>query len=177
MTELRQQTESPTQTPALIRTGDTTGLQWCSDNATHYHKQILDLEFSKNFWLRFKEVLIIDQGLILDIGHRKSCKIMDGLFPDTRFTFQLRKVLGGLRVVAWRIIVSAPVPVPFLWTLNFGFQGLDQVLGIGLRLKNKVSLKQVQKYHKHHNHYHQYKTTYKVSKLSDHACVLLLPVK
>ena len=31
--------------------------------------------------------------------------------------------------VAFRIIVSAPVPVPFLWTLDFGF-------GTGLGLDN-----------------------------------------
>ena len=39
-------------------------------------------------------------------------------FPITRFTFQVRKVMGGW-VVDCRIILSAPVPVPFLWTLDF----------------------------------------------------------
>ena len=39
-------------------------------------------------------------------------------FPITRLPFQVRKVMGGW-VVARRIIVSVPVPVPFLWTLDF----------------------------------------------------------
>ena len=30
------------------------------------------------------------------------------------------KVMEGLILVAGRIIVSAPVPVPFLWTLELG---------------------------------------------------------
>ena len=41
-------------------------------------------------------------------------------FPETRLTFQERKVFGGGGgVVACRIIVSAPVAVPFFWTLDF----------------------------------------------------------
>ena len=40
-------------------------------------------------------------------------------FPETTLTFQVRKVMGGWVVVTCRIIVSAPVPVPFLWTLDF----------------------------------------------------------
>ena len=36
-------------------------------------------------------------------------------------TFQMRKVMGGGGCVACRIILSAPVPVPFLRTLDFGF--------------------------------------------------------
>ena len=42
---------------------------------------------------------------------------------------------GGGGVVACRIIVSAPVPVPFLWTLDLGFGtwiwDLDLGLGFG----------------------------------------------
>ena len=37
--------------------------------------------------------------------------------------------MGG--VVACRIIVSAPVPFPFLWTLDFRLLDLDLGLGIG----------------------------------------------
>ena len=38
---------------------------------------------------------------------------------------------GGGGVMACRIIVSAPVP--FLWTLDFGFETLDLDLGLKLR--------------------------------------------
>ena len=43
-------------------------------------------------------------------------------FPITRLTFQVRKVIDGWwgGVVPCRIILSAQVPVPFLWTLDFG---------------------------------------------------------
>ena len=56
-------------------------------------------------------------------------------FPITRFTFPVRKVMGG-GVVACRIKVSAPVPVPFLWTLDFGLGIwiLDLDLGLDLGL-------------------------------------------
>ena len=59
-------------------------------------------------------------------SHSRSLKVKEGQgrsFPITGFTFQVRKVIGevvGGVVVACRIIVSAPVPVPFLWTLDFG---------------------------------------------------------
>ena len=39
--------------------------------------------------------------------------------------FFLWVVGGGGGVVACRIMVSAPVLVPFLWTLDFGFETLD----------------------------------------------------
>ena len=47
--------------------------------------------------------------------------------------------MGGGGVVAFRIIVSAPVPIPFLWTLDLGFGSwiwdliwdLDLGLGFG----------------------------------------------
>ena len=43
-------------------------------------------------------------------------------FPIIRLTFQVREVMcGGSECVACRIIVSAPVPVPFLLTLDLGF--------------------------------------------------------
>ena len=69
-------------------------------------------------------------------GHGRSWKVMEGhgrSFPDTRLTFQVRKVIGGwtgrwlsvvttLFCVAFRTVVSdpAPVPVPILRTLDFG---------------------------------------------------------
>ena len=62
-------------------------------------------------------------------------------FPITRLTFQVRKVMGGWWggwPVVCRIILSAPVPVPFLWTLDFGFRtwiwDLDLGLGFGTGL-------------------------------------------
>ena len=54
-------------------------------------------------------------------------------FPITGSTFQVRKVIGGVGLwVACRIIVSAPVPVPFLLTLDFGFGTLTWDLDLGL---------------------------------------------
>ena len=64
-------------------------------------------------------------------GHGRSRKVKEGhgwSFPITRLTFQVRKVIGGVGggCVACRIIVSSPVPVPFLWTLDLGIGfGLD----------------------------------------------------
>ena len=55
-------------------------------------------------------------------GHGRSRKVKEGhgwSFPITGLTFKMRKVggvVGG--VVACKIIVSAPVPVPFLWSLT-----------------------------------------------------------
>ena len=72
--------------------------------------------------------------------HGRSRKVMEGhgwSFPITRFTFQVRKVrggVGGLVVVACRIIVSAPVPVPFLWTLGLGLGNWIWDLDLGLDL-------------------------------------------
>ena len=54
-------------------------------------------------------------------GQGRSGKVKEGhgwSFPITRLTIQLRKDIGGGGggggVVACKIIVSAPVPVPFL---------------------------------------------------------------
>ena len=66
-------------------------------------------------------------------------------FPITGLTFQVRKVggVGGVVLVACWIILSAPVPFLFLWTLDFGFctWNLDLALGLGfgtgLGLDNK----------------------------------------
>ena len=60
-------------------------------------------------------------------GHGRS-------FPDTRLTFQVRKVIGGVGgvVVVCRIILSAPVP--FLWTLYLGFGSWIWDLDLGLDL-------------------------------------------
>ena len=57
--------------------------------------------------------------------------VMDGLFPYTGLTFQVRKVMVG-GCVASRIIVSAPFPVPFLWTMEFGFGTWFWDLDLGL---------------------------------------------
>ena len=61
------------------------------------------------------------------------------LTPHTclQVNFKVRKVIGGVGgvVVACRIILSAPVPFPFLWTLDLGFGtwiwDLDLGLGFG----------------------------------------------
>ena len=55
--------------------------------------------------------------------HGRSRKFLED-FPITGLIFQVKKVIGEWVgwwswVVACRIIVSAPVPVPFLWTLDF----------------------------------------------------------
>ena len=56
---------------------------------------------------------------------------------------------GQGRVVACRIIVSAPVPVPFLWTLDFGLEfrtwifDLDLGLDLGLTILNNLKDKSV----------------------------------
>ena len=44
-------------------------------------------------------------------GHKRSLKVMEGQGRS-------RKVMDGL-------FPSAPVLVPFLWTLDFGFETLD----------------------------------------------------
>ena len=79
-------------------------------------------------------------------GQEMSRKVKEGhgwSFPITRLTFQVRKVRGGgVVVVACRIILSAPVPLLFLWTSDLGFGtwicDLDLGLGFGtgLRLDN-----------------------------------------
>ena len=62
-------------------------------------------------------------------GHRRS-------YPNARCVNNVRKVTGGGGgwVVACRIIVSAPVPVPFLWTLDLGFWTWILNLDFGLDL-------------------------------------------
>ena len=57
-------------------------------------------------------------------GHGRS-------FPDTRLTFQVRKVMGGGGWVACRNIV--PAPVPLLWTLDLDFEFETLELDLGLR--------------------------------------------
>ena len=54
-------------------------------------------------------------------------------FSITGLTFQVRKVIGGWGGgwVACRIILSAPVTFPFLWTLDFEFWIWDLNLGLG----------------------------------------------
>ena len=68
--------------------------------------------------------------------------VMDGLFPS----LEVKKVMGGgVVVVACRILVSAPVPVRFLWTLDFGFGtwiwDLDLGLALGLTILEHIYLK------------------------------------
>ena len=55
-------------------------------------------------------------------GHGRSWKVMEALFPITGLTFQVRKIVGEWwgGMVACKIKVSAPVLVPFLWTLDLG---------------------------------------------------------
>ena len=75
-------------------------------------------------------------------GHGRLRKVKEGhgwYFPVTGLTYQVRKLLvvgGGC--VACRIIVSVPVPDPFLWTLDFGIGtwilDLDFGLGFGTGL-------------------------------------------
>ena len=76
-------------------------------------------------------------------GQGRSWKVMEGhgcSFPITRLTFPVKTVRGGwwVVVVACRIIVSAPVPFLFFWTLDFGFGtwicDLDLGLGFGTGL-------------------------------------------
>ena len=58
-------------------------------------------------------------------GQWRSRKVMDGHFPSLDWHFRWEKL--GV-VVACRIILSTPVPFPFQWTLDFGFEtalGLD----------------------------------------------------
>ena len=69
----------------------------------------------------------LDNRHLIREGHGRSRKVKEGhgwSFPITGLTFQVRKVMcgwgggggGGVGgVMACRIIVSAPVPVPFLW--------------------------------------------------------------
>ena len=70
-------------------------------------------------------------------SHGRSRKVKEGhddhgwSFPITRLTFQVRKVRGdGGWVVACWIIMSAPVPFLFLWTLDLGFRIWDLDLGL-----------------------------------------------
>ena len=58
-------------------------------------------------------------------GYGRFRKVKEGhgwSSPINGLTFEVRKVIGGGVVVACRIILSAPVPFPFLWTLDFGFE-------------------------------------------------------
>ena len=63
--------------------------------------------------------------------------------PITGLTFQVRKVIGGGGWVACKIIVSAPVLVPFLWSLDFGFWtwiwDLDLGLDFGLTINPSIN--------------------------------------
>ena len=69
---------------------------------------------------------------------QRSKKVMEchgWSFPITGLTFQVRKVMGGVgECVACRIIVSDPVPVSFLWTLDLG-----PGFGTGLGLDNYIN--------------------------------------
>ena len=73
-------------------------------------------------------------------GHGRSKRVKVGhgwSFPITGLTFQVRKVVGGCGgCVACRIIVSVPVPDPFLWTLDFRLLTWIWDLDLGLGLDN-----------------------------------------
>ena len=66
-------------------------------------------------------------------GNGRSRKVKEGhvwSVPITGLTFHVRKVMGG-GVVACKIMLSAPVPVPFLCTLDFWIWDLDLGPGFG----------------------------------------------
>ena len=70
-------------------------------------------------------------------GHGRSREVKEGQawsFLINRLIFQVRKVMGG-GCVACRIIVSALVPVPFLWTRIW-----DLDLGLRFRLGSGTGL-------------------------------------
>ena len=61
-------------------------------------------------------------------GQGRSRKVNEGhgwSFPITGLTVWVRKVTGSGGGVACRIILSAPVPFLFLWTLDFNFLDLN----------------------------------------------------
>ena len=76
-------------------------------------------------------MLLISLSLHTSMLRVESLKVVEGhrrSFPDTRLTFQVKKVMG---VGWWPVgLVSAPVPVPLLWTLDFRFETLDLDLTI-----------------------------------------------
>ena len=63
----------------------------------------------------------------MTIGHLKTKNIGFFIF-----------ILGGVGGLACRIIVSAPVPAPFLWTLDFAFGTWIWDSGLGLGNDNNV---------------------------------------
>ena len=67
-------------------------------------------------------------------GQGRSREVMDGIFPLLDFYFSGQK--------CYRIIVSAPVPVPFLWTLDLGpgFGTWIRVLDLGLDLGLTINI-------------------------------------
>ena len=79
-------------------------------------------------------------------GHGRSRKVKKGqgrswmVFPCLWIDISGEKsywwVVGG--VVACRIIVSTPVPAPFLWTLDFAFGTWIWDSGLGLGNDNNV---------------------------------------
>ena len=94
-----------------------------------------------------------NRHLILE-GHRRSWKVMESQgrsrkvmdghgwsFPITGLTFPVRKVIGGVfGWVACRIILSAPVSFPFLWTLDFEFLTWIWDLNFGLGFRTGLGL-------------------------------------
>ena len=78
-------------------------------------------------------------------GHGRSREVKEGQawsFLITRLIFQVRKVMGG-GCVACRIIVSAPVPVPFLWTLDLGLGFWSQIWDLDLKLDLALTIKDI----------------------------------
>ena len=71
-------------------------------------------------------MLLISLSLHTSMLRVESLKVVEGhrrSFPDTRLTFQVKKVMGG---GGWPVgLASAPVPVSLLWTLDFRFETLD----------------------------------------------------
>ena len=69
-------------------------------------------------------------------GHGKSLSNISG---EKSYWWVLGGGLWG-GVVAYWIIVSAPVPVPFLWTLDLGFVTMIWDLGFGLGFGTELGL-------------------------------------
>ena len=63
-------------------------------------------------------------------------EVHDWSFPNTRLTFQMKKVFGWVGGWWWwhvgLYVLSFPVPVPFLWTLNFRLWTWNWDLGLWL---------------------------------------------
>ena len=107
-------------------------MHYYPSNIVYWSLMILDIAIPTS-----KKVI----GYIMK-GHRKSWKVMEGhgrSFPDTRLTFQVRKVMGGWG--GWWPVGLYCQPQSLssgLWTLNLGLRFGTWIwdLGLGLGLDN-----------------------------------------